>query len=182
MARFSIFLRIDSGTWARIRAETLPRRTLTVIAAFTLAAWNRLGSQAVLGPRAPVRMILTGVYGWIALAFALWLIAQRCGLSVRATPLHSLQRAATSVTVAHFPLIILGMYIATFGAFVRTPMPGTFLAIAVFAGWMPVLLGRAMQHLTDITRGRALLLIVVPYVLWLAWIGRYLNDQVGHLL
>jgi hypothetical protein len=127
-------------------------------------------------------MILTGVYGWIALTVAIWLIAQRRELSVPDTPLYSLQRAATSVTVAHFPLIILGMYIATFGAFIRTPAPCTILASAVFAVWIPVLLGRALQHLTDIDRSRALALIVVPYALWLAWIGRYLNDQVGHLL
>lgn len=182
MSRFSIFLRVDNGTWSRVQAETLPRRTLTVFAAFALAAWNRLGVQGFLGPRAPVRMILTGIYGWIALTVLVWLIAQRREPAVRGTTVYSLQRAATSITVAHFPLIILGMYIATFGAFIRSPTPGTVLAIAVFAVWMPALLSRAMQHLTDIHTGPALALITVPYLLWLAWIGRYLNDQVGHLL
>ncbi|MFT7475892.1 MAG: hypothetical protein ACI81L_002838, partial [Verrucomicrobiales bacterium] len=110
MSRFSIFLRIDNGTWSRVQAETLPRRSLTVVAAFALAAWNRFGAQAVLGPRSPVRMILIGTYGWILLTLVIWLIAQRREFSVPGTPLYSLQRAATSLTVAHFPLIILGMY------------------------------------------------------------------------
>jgi hypothetical protein len=101
---------------------------------------------------------------------------------VPGTELFSLQRAAASVTVAHFPLIILGFYIATFGAFIRNPLPGTVLAVVVFAVWMPVLLGRAMQHLTDVETVTALRLIAVPYLLWLAWIGRYLYLQVGHLL
>ena len=47
---------------------------------------------------------------------------------------------------------------------------------------MPVLLSRAMQHLTDIDRAPPFGLIAIPYVLWLAWIGRYLYLQVGHLL
>jgi hypothetical protein len=182
MSRFLIFLRIDNGTWSRVHAVTLPRRVLTVLAAFTLAAWNRLGSQAVLGPRAPVRMILTGIWGWIALTLLIWLIAQHRQPSEPGTTLISLQQAAASVTVAHFPLIILGFYIATFGNFIRTPIPGTVLAVAVFAAWMPTLLGRALQHITDVDTKAALPLIAVPYILWLAWIGRYLYLQVGHVL
>jgi hypothetical protein len=182
MSRFPIFLRVDNGTWSRVQADTLPRRVLTVVAAFTLAAWNRFGSQGFLGPRSPARMILTGVYGWLALTILVWLIARRREPAVPGTELFSLQRAAASVTVAHFPLIILGFYIATFGAFIRNPLPGTVLAVVVFAVWMPVLLGRAMQHLTDVETVTALRLIAVPYLLWLAWIGRYLYLQVGHLL
>jgi hypothetical protein len=177
-----IFLRVDTGTWSRVHADTLPRRMLTVVAAFVLAAWNRFGSQGFLGPRSPSRMILTGVYGWLALTVVLWLIARRREPEVPGTELFSLQRAAASVTVAHFPLIILGFYIATFGAFIRNPLPGTVLAVVVFAVWIPALLGRALQHLTDVDTVNALGLIAVPYVLWLAWIGRYLYLQVGHLL
>ncbi len=39
-----------------------------------------------------------------------------------------------------------------------------------------------MQHLSDVGTVTALGLIVVPYVLWLGWIRRYLYLQVGHLL
>ena len=182
MSRFLIFLRIDNGTWSRVHAVTLPRRGLTVVAAFTLAAWNRLGSQAVLGPRSPARMILTGIWGWVALTLLIWLIAQRRQPSEPGTAFLSLQKAAASVSVAHFPLIILGFYIATFGNFIRTPIPGTIIAVVVFALWIPTLLVRALQHLTDVDTTTALRLIAVPYILWLAWIGRYLYLQVGHVL
>lgn len=182
MSRFPIFLRVDQGTWSRVQAETMPRRLLTVVAAFLLAAWNRFGAQGFLGPRSPARMVLTGIYGWLALAILIWIIARRREPAVPGTELSSLQRAAAAVAVAHFPLIILGFYIATFGAFIRTPLPGTVLAVAVFAVWVPALLGRAMQHLTDVDRVAAFGLIVLPYALWLAWVGRYLYLQVGHLL
>lgn len=182
MTRFPIFLRIDKGTWARVQAETLQRRTLTVLAAFALASWNRFGIQGVLGPRAPIRLILIGVYGWLALTFAIWLIAQRTKPSVPGPPSYLVQRAAASVTVAHFPMVILGMYMATFGAFIRTPIPGTILAVLVFAIWMPALLGRALRHNTDVGEPQSLVLIAIPYALWLATIGRHLHQQVGHLL
>jgi len=182
MSRFPIFLRADEGTWSRVQAETLPSRALTVLSAFGLAAWNRFGAQGVLSPRAPIRMILTGIYGWLALSLVLWLIARRREQFNSGTVLFSLQRTAASVAVAHFPLIILGFYIATFGNFIRTPVPGLVLAAIVFALWIPALLGRAMRHLADVDTFTAMGLIAVPYVLWLAWIGRYLHLQVGHLL
>ncbi len=182
MSSFPIFLRIDTGTWSRAQAETLPRRTLTVVGAFALAAWNRFGAQGFLGPRAPIRLMLTGLYGWLALTFVIWLVARSREASVPGSATYTLQRTAAAVTVAHFPLIILGFYIATFGAFIRTPVPGTLLAVAVFAFWIPALLIKAMQHLVDTSSTTALLLIAVPYLLWLGWIGRYLFVQVGHLL
>lgn len=182
MSRLNIFTRLDGGTWGRVQAESLQRRTLTVLGAFMLAAWNRFGAQGFLGPRAPVRFVLTGIYGWLALTLAIWFIAQRTGPSVEGSPIYLFQRAAASVTVAHFPLIILGMYMATFGAFIRTPVPGTILAVIVFAAWIPLLLSRAMQHMSDMERNRALALAAIPYLLWLAWIGRFLHSQVGHLL
>lgn len=188
MSRFPIFLRVDRGTWANVQAETMPRRVVTVVAAFALSAWNRFGAQAALGPRSPMRMILTGIYGWLALTLLIWLIARSRSQSDERSQSHdegtlwSLQRAGAAVAVAHFPLIILSFYMATFGAFIRTPIPGTILAVAVFAVWIPVLLVRAMQHLIDVERPMAFGLIVIPYLLWLAWIGRYLFFQVGHLL
>ncbi len=183
---FPIFLRIDKGTWSRATAQALPRRTLTVLGAFTLAAWNRFGSQAFLGPRAPVRMILTGIYGWLALSLVVWFIATRIDPELLHDRSHSIRRALVAVTVAHFPLIIIGFYIATFGAFIRSPWPGTIIAILTFSFWIPTLLTRALQHLVSLDvrldRGRAMLAIAVPYIVWLLIIGRYLFQQVGHLL
>ena len=183
---FPIFLRIDKGTWSRISETTLPRRALTILAAFALSAWNRFGSQAFLGPRAPVRFILTGIYGWLALSFLVWLVGTRFDNDLVGDWWRTLQRTAASVSVAHFPLIILGFYIATLGNFIRNPWPGTVLAVVVFTVWIPTLLARALQHIVPIELGRdrpkALLAIAVPYLLWLLWIGRFLNQQVGHLL
>ena len=86
------------------------------------------------------------------------------------------------MTVPHFPLFILGMYMGTIGAFIRTPIPGVILAILVFVAWIPTLYVRAMQHLTDVSTVKAAALMVGPYALWLAVIGRYLWQQLNHLL
>ena len=182
VTRFPIFLRMDPGTWTRVQVETLQRRVLTVIAAFALAAWNRFGAQGFLGPRAPIRMLLIGIWGWLVLSFIVWLIARRFDEDLRNDPLYGFQRAAVSMSVTYFPVIIVGFYMATFGAFIRTPIPGLILlAVAVFA-WIPALYARAMQHLTNLDRGPAVLAIAVPYLLWLATVGRYWWQQVGHLI
>gem|GEM_PF-1435006 len=181
-ARFPIFLRTDVGTWTRIQVEMLPRRMLTVVAAFALAAWNRFGAQGFLGPRAPIRMLMVGLWGWLALSIIVWLIARRFDEDLRNDPLYGIQRAAASMTVTHFPVIILGMYMATFGAFIRTPIPGFILAVAVFAGWIPALYIRAMKHLTDVDTKTAAMAMAIPYALWLATVGRYLWQLVGHLI
>lgn len=183
---FPIFLRIDKGTWSRVSETTFPRRSLTILAAFTLSAWNRFGSQAFLGPRAPLRFILTGIYGWLALSLLIWFVGSRFDGDLIDDWWRTLQRTAASVSVAHFPLIILGFYIATFGNFIRNPWPGTVLAVLVFTVWIPVLLARALQHIVPIElgreRGKAVAAVVGPYLLWLLWIGRFLWQQVGHLL
>lgn len=192
LTRFMNFLRIDNYTWARVLPQELPRRLITVVAAFTLAAWNRFGAQAALGPRAPIRVILTGIYGWLGWSILVWLLAiwigQRGEVAADepAAPLGfdplSFQRAATAMTVPHFPLIVIGFYIATFGVFIRSQIPGIVIAVLVFGIWIPALATKAVQHLTDLDRNRAVVAVVLPYVLWLAVIGRYLFNQVGHLI
>ncbi len=182
MTRFPIFLRIDPGTWTRVQVETLNRRVLTVVAAFALAAWNRFGAQGFLGPRAPLRLLLTGIWGWLLLSVVVWFLASRVNEDLRNDPLYGIQRAAVSMTVTHFPVIIIGFYMATFGAFIRTPIPGLLLlAVAVF-GWIPSLYIRAMQHLTGVDLKAAAVAMIGPYVLWLATVGQYLWRQVGHLI
>ena len=96
--RFPIFLRIDPGTWTRVQVEHLHRRILTVLGAFVLAAWNRFGAQGFLGPRAPLRMLLIGLWGWIALSVVVWLVARTLDEDLRDDPLYGLQRAAVSMT------------------------------------------------------------------------------------
>lgn len=182
MSRFRIFLRADVGTWTRVQVETLPTRMLTVVGAFVLAAWNRFGVQGILGPRAPIRFLLVGLWGWIALSLVVWLIARRFDEDLRADPLYGIQRTAVSMTVTHFPIVIAGFYMATFGAFIRTPIPGLIIAIACFAVWIPWLYIRAMKHLADVDNKTAAMAMVGPYVIWLVTIGRYLWQQVGHLI
>ena len=182
MSRFPIFLRTDVGTWTRIQVETLPRRMLTVVGAFALASWNRFGAQGFLGPRAPLRLLLIGLWGWLALSVVVWLIARTFDEDLRNDPLYGLQRAAASMTVTHFPIIILGMYLGTFGAFIRTPIPGLILAVVVFAAWVPTLYVRAMLHLAQVDTRTAILAMIVPYALWLATVGRHLWQQLGHLI
>lgn len=192
MTRFMNFLRVDHYTWVRVIPQALPRRVVTVVGAFVLAAWNRFGAQAALGPRAPVRMILTGIYGWLAWSILVWLLAawvssrtegpdDRPDAKVTLDVL-SFQRAAVAMTVPHFPLIIVGFYIATFGSFIRSPIPGIVIVVIAFAVWIPALVIRAFQHLTDINRPIAAGLMLLPYLLWLGTIGRYLFNQVGHLI
>ena len=98
MTRFPIFLRIDPGTWTRVQVETLNRRVLTVVAAFALAAWNRFGAQGFLGPRAPIRLLLTGIWGWVLISVIVWFFASRIDEDLRSDPLYGLQRACLLYT------------------------------------------------------------------------------------
>ena len=58
---------------------------------------------------------------------------------------------------------------------------GNAIAFAVFVVWMPGMLASAVVWAYDVPLWRALALVAVPYVLWLATAGRYLFIQVGHL-
>jgi len=84
--------------------------------------------------------------------------------------------------LAHRPLVILAFFIQ-FVAFVfRFNGPGMVAAAISFGLWMPAMLVAAVVSAYDIKVGRALAMVALPYGLWLLIAGRYLFDQVGHLL
>lgn len=127
-------------------------------------------------------MLLTGLWGWVVLSVLIWICISLLTTGPVQNRLVALQRTAASVAVAHFPLNILGLYVATFGQFIASRRPGIVLATIVFALWIPRLLVKTVEHSSGVSGIDALKIVAVPYVLWLAWIGRYLYLQLGHLL
>ncbi len=70
-------LRVDRATWARYQAVGgLGSAVLITMGAYAILAFDRFGIQGLLAPRATVRILLMGFYGWLWLAGAAWLVGR----------------------------------------------------------------------------------------------------------
>ncbi|MEE9472862.1 MAG: hypothetical protein V3V82_02645, partial [Acidimicrobiia bacterium] len=56
--------------------STLAGAGLVVSGTYLLLAFDRFGIQGFVEARATARLLLTGLYGWLGLAVASWLIAR----------------------------------------------------------------------------------------------------------
>lgn len=173
-------LRLDTQTWSRQPARTVTGAAVTTISTFTLMALNRFGGQAIATPRAPVRFILIGFYSWIALAGLVWLSARlTTGISGGTT---TLRRFVTVCGAAHFPVIVLGVVLFVSVGLFQFLGPGFVAAVFVFAFWMPAMLAAGTKWVFRLPTGRALVVVAVPYLVWLVTTGRYVLSLIGHLL
>ena len=170
-------LQLDDLTWSTIGYQELPGRFLTVLFAYGIMSWNRFGLLSFTEPRAATRLVLVGIYTWIALAAVLWLTGRRA-----ATPVVPTKDAAIAACVIHIPLVALGFFMAIVAGFARILGPGAILAVIVVALWMPALIAPAVHDLADLPWSRAVPFAAVVQLVWLVGTGRYLHDQVGHLL
>ena len=64
MSRLGTLTQLDHRTWSTISYQQLPGRAMTVLFAYVIMAWNRFGLLGFVAPRAPVRLVLIGVYVW----------------------------------------------------------------------------------------------------------------------
>lgn len=172
-----MLLQVNHLTWETIGHQQLRGRTMTVLFAYGVLAWNRFGFLTFSAPRAPMRFLLLGVYAWLALAAAVWL-ASRLSPQGPAT----LRDAAVATAISHTPLVGLGFFMAIVAGFARIHGPGVIMAAFVFALWMPALLARSFHDIARMPWIQAIGAAVVVQLVWLATLGRHLNDQVGHLL
>ncbi len=173
-------LRLDASTWLPPRRATVVGAAVASISAFTLLALNRFGGQGIATPRAPVRFVLTGFYSWIALAGLLWLSARFTNHSNGS--FQTLRQFVTLSGAAHFPVIVLGLVLFVSVGLFQLVGPGLVAAVFVFAFWMPAMLVAGTKWVFGLRIGRAMGVVAVPYLAWLATTGRYVLSLVGHLL
>ena len=170
-------LRLDDATWSRFAVAGRTQAALVAGAAYALLAFDRLGVQGVLAPRATVRMLLAGFYGWAFLAAGSWLVARyAAGAGTRAGSVFWLYGRA------HLPLLLLAVVIQVAAVFLRVLGPGLWAGVFVIAFWMPAMLVGAARTAFGVGVGTAIVIVAGPYLVWVAVVGNYLRDQLGHLL
>lgn len=171
-------LRLDRRTW---RSYDAARGTasayVVVLGAFAVLAFDRLGVQGLLAPRAALRILLAGSYGWLGLAGVAWGIG-RLGSDSDAD-FGSVFRLYGH---AHMPLIPVGLIIQFVTVGFQIQGPGLAAGSFALLLWMPALLVAATRQAFSADLRRSLLIAGASYSLWLATVGRFLFDQVRHLL
>ena len=153
----SYALGLDRGRWVRLNRVSLWPAMALVVAAPVVMAWSRFGGVAVDAPRAFLRMVLVGVWGWLGLGAAIWLIAKlvrsSTGLANQSRPA-PIERTVALVGFAHAPVLLLAV----------------------------VILVAASSYLFDLGPLIGVAVVALPYGVWLATVGRHLLQQVQHLL
>ena len=171
-------LRVDDSTWRRLSATATPAGAgLIVLGTYLVFAFDRFGMQGFFEPRATVRVMLTGLYGWLWLVGATWLIIRfvfgYAGPVVSLVPLFG---------HAHLPLLLVAVFIQL----VSVTLDFTSVArwVALFAGvlWMPAMLGAAARNVGGLTLGQSMVAAAIPYLVWALVVGRTQWTQLGHLL
>ena len=170
-------LRLDEPTWRGLSVWATPVGAgLVVLSAYLVFAFDRFGWPD-FAVRPTVRLMLTGLYGWIGLAAASWLIARRVFASSGAASM--LIRLTGH---AHLPLLFVAVFIQVVS--VTLDISNMARWPALFAGlfWMPAMLVNALAVSSGLDRPRAALAVAVPYLVWVAVVGRLLWRHLHHLL
>lgn len=150
---------------------------LIVLGAYLVFAFDRFGLQGLFEPRATTRMLLVGLYGWLWLTGATWLIA-RLAFDHAVSP----GRLVPLIGQAHLPLLLLAVFIQ----FSTVALGGTNIGywLALFAGsfWMPAMLVAATASATGLPTRKAIVAAGVPYLSWALVVGRWFWTRLEHLL
>ncbi len=177
VSRIAVALRLDDFRWYWLESEaTRLGSSALVLGTFLLLAFNRLGWPD-FALRATTRFVLIGLYGWLGLALATWWLVRLAYR--RADSLPTLFRL---VAHAHLPLLFVAIVMQVTS--VSLDIGGLARWPAVFAGvfWMPAMLAAALCAWADLKRHQAVLSAAVPYLVWAATVGRFLWNQLDHLL
>jgi len=170
--------RLDVAAWERVSGiGTMASAAATALGAFAFFAFDRFGFQAFIAPRATMRMLLVGLYGWLGLAVVALLIARRTRPT---TP--AFGEVLRIYGYAHLPLLLLAFTIQIIAVVARALGPSFVFAVFVVAIWLPASLVAATRYVFDVSLPQAIGIIAAPYALWVALVGSYLWRQVGHLL
>jgi len=179
-------LGLDEARWSYVGPASLGSAAIRVVAASLLFALSRFGGLVLDSPRAFTRMTLVGVYGWLGLTAGVWLgvavLGAVTGATNNAAQPPSLQHSGSAVGLAHMPLLILGVVIFAAGGLFEILGPGLVAAAFVLGFWFPAALVAATRSAYQLSLTRAAAVLALPYLLWLAIVGRHLMTQVQHLL
>lgn len=178
MERLAVLLRLDQARWKELDRATNEAAIALVIGTFVVLAWNRFGTQGVFSPRASVRMLLVGIYGWLGLAVGLSLMARLFG--DRSQP--RIVALLRLTGFAHGPLLAVAVVMLVMAGFLQVLGPALVLAVITFSFAMPANLIAATRTHFDVAFPRAMGIVVAPYLVWVLLVGTYLERSVGHLL
>jgi len=181
----SYALGLDRGRWVRLNRVSLWPAMALVVVASVVMAWSRFGGVALDAPRAFLRMVLVGVWGWLGLGAAIWLIAKlvrsSAGLADQSRPA-PIERTVALVGFAHAPVLLLAVVILVAAGALQVFGLGQIVAVVVLGFWFPALLVAASSSLFDLDPLIGVAVVALPYGIWLATVGRHLLQQVQHLL
>lgn len=189
MARLTPAIRVlglDRSKWSRLGPDSLWVGAVFAVAASALIAIGRFGGLVVDAPRGFVRLTLVGVWGWLGLSLALWLLAAygpflTAGHARRRSQV-SLRHTVTVVGYAHTSLLVLGLVIFVAANLFQLFGPGLAAAVFAIAFWFPALLTTAIRHTHQLSHPMATAVVAIAYPAWLLVIGRHLLGQIQHLL
>lgn len=170
-------LRLDDATWRRVSAvATTQGAALLVLGSYLVLALSRFGMQGLFEPRAAVRMLLTGAYGWMWLVGATWAIARvgfRSPIAVRSL--------FPVIGHAHLPLLLVAIFIQFVSVSLAVLGPARWAAVLA-AVWIPAMLIAATRNATRLSLRDSVVAAGLPYVAWAAVVGRTMWIRVEHLL
>ncbi len=165
----------DRWRWLEDQASLLGATAL-VLGSYLVFSFDRFGwPDFALRPTA--RLLLTGFYGWMWLAFGGWAIA-RLAFSASA-PLRDFVRLTGH---AHLALLVIGVFIQVVAVMLAADGVAVWPAVFVATFWMPALLVAAVAAATGLPRRRAALVVAVPYLVWAGVVGRLVWRLLEHLL
>lgn len=171
-------LRFDAAAWERLtKAGTLAGAGLVVAGAYLVLAFDRFGIQGFVEARATIRLLLTGVYGWLGVSAGSWLIARLAWQ--RSTSFELVLRLFGH---AHLPLLVVAVAIQFVSVTLRLSDVVIWLALFAVLVWMPFQLVAAAEVSLGVSKRHAAAAVAGPYVAWVVIVGRWLETQFGHLL
>ncbi|MGI9622522.1 MAG: hypothetical protein ACR2PK_06770 [Acidimicrobiales bacterium] len=177
-------LGLHQDRWERATADSLWVAFAVAVAASVVLSLNRFGGLAVETPRAFLRMALIGVYGWLGVGMGIWLFAwglnrlNRHRSQVRVSIAHSLVVAGFS----HIPLLALGGAIFISATMLQVFELGNVLAWMVIGLWFPATLVSAARSTWRVSTIDAVLVVAVPYTVWIMTVWQHIHTQIQHLL
>ena len=180
MNRIGHLLGVNRVSWEQSDSDRLTGAVLLAVGGWAIMAWNRLGVLAFTTPRSGVRFVLIGFYAYLGMALAVVAVARL----VDPKPVSTTQlcRTVQVVGLAHQPLLVIGLVVQISALIAPLTSVATVAAWLTFGLWMPAMLVGAVRWTRDISTPQALMIVSVPYLLWLATAGRFLLDRVGHLV
>ncbi len=181
------FLRISRDRWDDMEIDHLGKPTATVVGSWTLMAWVRFGPQLIDDIRAVARFVLVGVYGWLALSLLIYLaarfVAGRLSAQQESGPVGAppgLEATVAKVGLAHHALAVGGFAIQ-----ILQILPIALLTSLVAVASVIWMGGQVVAAVASLQQRRWIDSTPAALTAWLAWlaiVGTYLWDRLGHIV